>query len=78
MLTGGNDIAVGSDGEVERTQFGILDQPRGLRRCAWTEREDPSWREAVQLSPQQRQDRQQLAAEIIEQLVREKRRGRDA
>ena len=32
MLARGNDIAVGSDGEIERTQFGIRDQPRGLHR----------------------------------------------
>jgi predicted ATPase len=45
---------------------------------AWAKREDPSWREVVQLSPQQRQDREQLAAEIIEQLAREEREGRGA
>lgn len=39
---------------------------------AWTEREDPSWREAVQLSPEQRRDREQLAAEIVEQLANER------
>ena len=35
-----HQAAVGSDGEIERTQFGICDQPRGLHRCARTERED--------------------------------------
>ena len=29
-----NDIAVGCDGEIERTQFGIRDQPRGPVGCA--------------------------------------------
>jgi predicted ATPase len=42
---------------------------------AWTEREDPSWRDAVQLSPQQRQDRARLAAEIVAELAGE---GHDA
>lgn len=38
---------------------------------AWTEREDPSWRDTVQLSPEQRRARDQLAAEIIEELASE-------
>ena len=36
MLAGDDDIAVGRDCEIERTQFGIRDQPRGLHRCAWS------------------------------------------
>jgi predicted ATPase len=37
---------------------------------AWTERENPAWAEAVQLTPQQRRDRSRLAAEIVEELRR--------
>jgi predicted ATPase len=40
---------------------------------AWTKRADPSWRDAVQLSPEQRRDRERLAAEIIQQLESEGR-----
>jgi predicted ATPase len=38
---------------------------------AWTEREDPAWRHAVALSPEQRADRARLAAEIVEELRRD-------
>ena len=38
---------------------------------AWTAQEDPSWREAVELTPQQRDDRGKLAARIVEELRRE-------
>jgi predicted ATPase len=38
---------------------------------AWTEREDPAWAQAVQLTPEQRRDRGRLAAEIVEELRRE-------
>jgi hypothetical protein len=38
---------------------------------AWTEREDPAWAQAVQLTPDQRRDRGRLAAEIVEELRRE-------
>lgn len=40
---------------------------------AWTEREDPAWRGAVELTPEQREARARLAAEIVEQLRREER-----
>jgi predicted ATPase len=35
---------------------------------AWTEREDPEWRETVQLSPEDRANRERLAAEIVAEL----------
>jgi hypothetical protein len=38
---------------------------------AWADREDPTWREVVQLTPEQRQARSKLAAEIVEQLRQE-------
>jgi predicted ATPase len=38
---------------------------------AWTEREDPAWAKAVQLTPEQRRDRARLAAQIVEELRRE-------
>jgi predicted ATPase len=38
---------------------------------AWTEQEDPSWREGVELTPEQRRERELVAAEIVEQLRRE-------
>ena len=38
---------------------------------AWTQREDPAWVQAVQLTPQQRRDRARLAAQIVEELRRE-------
>lgn len=38
---------------------------------AWTEQQDPSWRDAVELTPAQRADRARLAAEIVERLRRE-------
>jgi hypothetical protein len=38
---------------------------------AWTAQEDPKWREAVELTPQQREDRGKLAARIVEDLRRE-------
>ncbi len=38
---------------------------------AWTERENPAWVQAVQLTPEQRRDRGRLAAEIVEELRRE-------
>src|SRR5580693_6468163 len=37
MLATDNDIAVGCDSEIERTKFGIGDQPKGLRGRAWIE-----------------------------------------
>jgi hypothetical protein len=37
---------------------------------AWTEREDPAWAKAVQLTPEQRRDRARLAAQIVEELRR--------
>lgn len=41
---------------------------------AWTEREDPSWAQAVQLTPEQQRDRASLAARIVEELRAEKAR----
>jgi hypothetical protein len=38
---------------------------------AWTEREDPTWTQAVQLSPDQRKARARLADRIVEELRRE-------
>lgn len=38
---------------------------------AWTEREDPAWTQAVQLTPEQRNARARLAAEIVKELQRE-------
>lgn len=38
---------------------------------AWTQREDPTWSKAVQLTPEQRRDRSRLAAQIVEELRRE-------
>jgi hypothetical protein len=38
---------------------------------AWTEREDPAWAEVVELTPDQLDERNRLAAEIVEQLRRE-------
>jgi predicted ATPase len=38
---------------------------------AWTQREDPAWAEAVELTPEQLNERNRLAAEIVEQLRRE-------
>lgn len=38
---------------------------------AWTEREDPAWAQAVQLTPEQRSARARLAASIVEELRRE-------
>jgi hypothetical protein len=38
---------------------------------AWTEREDPAWTQAVQLTPEQQRDRARLAAQIVEELRRE-------
>lgn len=38
---------------------------------AWTAQEDPAWREAVELTPKQREDRGKLAARIVEELRRE-------
>jgi hypothetical protein len=38
---------------------------------AWTAHEDPSWRDAVELTPKQREDRGKLAARIVEELRRE-------
>lgn len=38
---------------------------------AWAEREDPAWARAVQLTPEQREARARLAAEIVEKLRRE-------
>lgn len=38
---------------------------------AWTEREDPSWRDPVELTPEQRRDRERLAAEIVAELASE-------
>lgn len=35
---------------------------------AWTEREDPSWRSVVKLTPKQREDRARLAAAIVKEL----------
>jgi predicted ATPase len=35
---------------------------------AWTEREDPAWTRAIQLTPEQRRDRANLAAQIVEEL----------
>lgn len=39
---------------------------------AWTEREDPSWTDAVQLTDEQRRQRAALANEIVMQLRRER------
>ena len=38
---------------------------------AWTEREDPAWRQAIELTEDQRRDRSRLANEIVEQIRRE-------
>jgi predicted ATPase len=38
---------------------------------AWTEREDPAWAKAVQLTPEQRRYRARLAAQIVEELRHE-------
>lgn len=38
---------------------------------AWNEREDPVWRDTVELTPEQRLDRQRLAAEIAAELAEE-------
>jgi len=38
---------------------------------AWTERENPVWRDQVELTPEQRRDRERLAAEIIAELAAE-------
>lgn len=38
---------------------------------AWTAQEDPRWREAVELTPEQREARSRLAAQIVEDLRRE-------
>jgi hypothetical protein len=38
---------------------------------AWTAQEDPAWRDAVELTPKQREDRGKLAARIVEELRRE-------
>jgi predicted ATPase len=38
---------------------------------AWTQKEDPAWVQAVQLTPQQRRDRARLADRIVEELRRE-------
>ncbi|MCK1357208.1 MULTISPECIES: AAA family ATPase [unclassified Bradyrhizobium] len=38
---------------------------------AWTEHEDPAWRQAVELTPEQREQRAQLAARIVAELRRE-------
>ena len=35
---------------------------------SWTSEEDPAWREQVQLTPKQQQDRKRLATQIVEQL----------
>jgi ABC-type glutathione transport system ATPase component len=40
---------------------------------AWADREDPSWRNLIQLTPEQRDARSKLAAEIVEQLRQEHR-----
>jgi hypothetical protein len=37
MLAGDDDIAIGRDCEIERTQFRICHQPRRLRKSAWSE-----------------------------------------
>jgi predicted ATPase len=39
---------------------------------AWTEREDPAWSESIQLTPEQLLARSRLAAQIVEQLDKEK------
>ena len=41
---------------------------------AWTERQDPAWSQAVQLTPQQQRDRARLAVEIVDELRREQAR----
>lgn len=38
---------------------------------AWTEHEDPAWAETVELTPEQLDERNRLAAQIVEQLRRE-------
>jgi predicted ATPase len=38
---------------------------------AWTEREDPAWVKAVQLTPDQRRERSRLAAQIVEEIRQE-------
>ena len=38
---------------------------------AWTKQEDPNWRKRVQLTPEQRQDRRDLANRIVEKLRKE-------
>jgi predicted ATPase len=38
---------------------------------AWTERENPAWVQAIQLTPEQRHERARLAAEIVKELRRE-------
>lgn len=35
---------------------------------AWTEHEDPNWRNQVQLTPQQRRDRSRLASRIVQKI----------
>lgn len=39
---------------------------------AWTEREDPTWRRAVALTPEQRRERAKLAADIVEEIAVER------
>jgi predicted ATPase len=38
---------------------------------AWTEREDPAWREAIQLTPEQQRERARLASELVTELKTE-------
>jgi predicted ATPase len=41
---------------------------------AWTDRQDAAWSQAIQLTPEQQRDRARLAAEIVDELRREKAR----
>lgn len=42
---------------------------------AWTRREDPAWSQSVELTPEQREARDRLADQIVEELHRESKYG---
>jgi predicted ATPase len=78
-------LAMGELSAEERMELGDLDlrlSNKGFTRTirdplyqlfikAWTEREDPTWRETVELTPEQMRDREELAAQIVNELQRE-------
>lgn len=70
------------DEDEELRQLNLLLRGKGLTQAtrdplyerfvrAWTEREDPAWADVVELTPEQLDERNRLAAEIVEQLRRE-------